>query len=219
MTFLLAIEGADGAGKGTASAAVVDRLRASGRRAEVVSFPRYSDTVGGHVLGDLLAGRLPRGATPEAAAVLYALDRFESRAHVEQVAATNDVVVFDRYVASNMAYQAAKVAPDAADALMRWILALETAQFGLRLPHLSVYLDTPPARAMTQILQKRTRSYTDRALDENEADSALQFGVREAYRRMVDQDIAGPWVRIATMDGATMRTPDDIAGRIVAAIG
>ena len=60
MAFLLAIEGADGAGKATVSAAVADLLRGGGRRAEVVSFPRYAETAGGHVLGEYLAGRLPR---------------------------------------------------------------------------------------------------------------------------------------------------------------
>ena len=218
MSLFLAIEGADGAGKATASAAVVDRLRADGKRAAVVSFPRYADTIGGHVLGELLSGRLPRGATPESQAVLYALDRYESRGHVADVAAANDVVVFDRYVASNMAYQAARVSGDEADRLMKWILALETGSFGLRLPDLSVYLDTPPARALDQILQKRQRSYTDRSLDENEADSALQLGVRDAYRSMVERQVAGRWITVATMTGETMRTPADIADEIVAAI-
>ncbi len=218
MSLFLAIEGADGAGKATASAAVVDLLRAQGKRAAVVSFPRYGDTIGGHMLGELLSGRLPRDATPESAAVLYALDRFESRGHVADVAAANDVVVFDRYVASNMAYQAAKVGSGDADRLIRWILALETKQFGLRLPDLSVYLDTPPARALDQILQKRQRSYTDRALDENEADAALQLGVRNAYRSMVAQQVAGRWITVATMVGDAMRPPAAIAEEIVAAI-
>ena len=218
MTLFLAIEGADGAGKATASAAIVDRLRADGKRAAVVSFPRYGETIGGHVLGELLSGRLPRAATPESQAVLYALDRFESRDHVAAVAAANDVVVFDRYVASNMAYQAARVSGDEADRMMEWILALETGAFGLRLPDLSVYLDTPPARALDQILQKRQRSYTDRSLDENEADAALQLGVRDAYRSMVERQVAGRWITVATMTGAAMRTPAVIAAEIVAAI-
>ena len=219
MSVFVAIEGADGAGKATASAAVVARLHADGKRAAVVSFPRYDNTVGGHMLGELLSGRLPRAATPETAAVLYALDRFESRHHVAAVAAANDVVVFDRYVASNMAYQVAKAPSAQAAGLMRWILALETGSFGLRLPDLTVYLDTPPARALDQILQKRRRSYTDRALDENEADAALQLGVRDAYRSMVEQQIAGRWITVSTVRGEAMRTPADIAEEIVAAIG
>ncbi|RZK98498.1 MAG: thymidylate kinase, partial [Methylobacterium sp.] len=103
MSFLLAIEGADGAGKATASALVVEQLQAAGRSAAVISFPRYTDTVGGWALGAMLAGTLPRGTSPKAAAVLYALDRMESLDHLMATMAANDVVVFDRYIASNMA--------------------------------------------------------------------------------------------------------------------
>ncbi len=216
MAFLLAIEGADGAGKATVSAAVVDLLRAEGRRAEVVSFPRYAETAGGHVLGDYLAGRLPRAVSPQAAAVLYALDRFESRAHVADVAAANDVVVFDRYVASNMAYQAAQV--DDAPAMMAWIAALECGQFALPAPDLSVYLDTPAEVARGLILKKRRRSYTDEAFDAYEADAALQARVRENYAGMAAAGLLGRWATVATTVAGESRRPGEIAAEVVGLI-
>ncbi|RZM08508.1 MAG: thymidylate kinase, partial [Sphingomonas sp.] len=49
MSFLLAIEGGDGAGKATAAAEVVAQLVAGGTSATVLSFPRYAETLGGHV--------------------------------------------------------------------------------------------------------------------------------------------------------------------------
>jgi dTMP kinase len=181
MSFLLAIEGADGAGKATASALVVEQLQAAGRSAAVISFPRYTDTVGGWALGAMLAGTLPRGTSPKAAAVLYALDRMESRDHLMATMAANDVVVFDRYIASNMAYQAAQVPVDEADTMMAWIADLETRSFALPMPDLSVYLDTPADIARGLIRQKRKRSYTDDAFDAYEADTGLQDRVRINY--------------------------------------
>ena len=217
MSFLLAIEGADGAGKATASAAVATLLGERGVRATVISFPRYADTVGGYALGELLSGRLPRTASPQAAAVLYALDRFESRDHLTKAMAENDVVVFDRYIASNMVYQASKVAPDEADGLMEWIVRLETGQFGLPAPNLSVFLDTPLDRARRQVLQKQKRSYTDRELDENEADDALQARVRANYAAIARSGTLGAWATVSTVTEGAMRTPEAIAGEIVAA--
>ena len=216
---LLAIEGADGAGKATAAAAVVDALRGAGRTAEVISFPRYTETVGGHVLGDFLAGRLPHAMSPRALATLYALDRFESRDIVLAAAARCDVVVFDRYIASNMAYQAAKVADDEADALTRWIVALETGPFAMPAPDLSIYLDTPLEVARAQIARKRQRSYTDQTYDAHEADDALQRRVRAAYAALVEGDLLGRWQRVATGRDGAMRTPAAIAAEIVGAIG
>ena len=218
MTLLVAIEGADGAGKATAAAELVRQLTAGGRRAEVVAFPRYRDTVGGHVLGDFLAGRLPHPLSPREVAVLYALDRFESRDHIAAAAARNDVVVFDRYIASNVAYQAAKVDDDDAPALIDWIVALETGPFALPLPDLSVYLDTPIERARAQIARKAQRSYTDRTYDEHEADAGLQARVRARYAMLCEGDAVGAWLRIATSADGAMRPPAAIAGEIAAAI-
>jgi len=215
MSVLLAIEGGDGAGKATAAAGVVDALRAGGRRAAVVSFPRYGETVGGQVLGDFLAGRLGREVTPHAAAVLYALDRLESRDHLLAEMAANDVVVLDRYVASNMAYQAAKVPASEAAALMEWTLRLEIGQFALPEADLTVYLDTPVEVARALIAQKRQRSYTDRTYDEHEADLALQARVRESYAAMAAAGLGGRWVTVA----GPPRSPEEIVGEIVGLVG
>lgn len=218
MAVLLAIEGADGAGKATVSAAVVELLRAAGKRAEVVSFPRYADTAGGHVLGEYLAGRLPRAVSPRAAAVLYALDRLESRDHLLGVAGANDVVVFDRYIASNMAYQAAQVPAGNAAALMEWIAALELRQFALPAPDLNVYLDTPQDVARSLIARKRRRSYTDDAFDAYEADVALQGRVRENYAGMAAAGLLGRWATVATTVEGVSRAPEEIATEIVGSI-
>lgn len=219
MGFLLAIEGADGAGKATASALVVEQLRAAGRTAAVISFPRYTETVGGWALGAMLAGQLPRDTSPRAAATLYALDRMESRDYLLEAAAANDVVVFDRYIASNMAYQAAQGAADDAPALMAWIADLETRAFALPAPDLSVYLDTPAAIARALILRKRKRSYTDDAFDAYEADAGLQDRVRANYAMMAADGMLGRWATISTVTAGESRPPAEIAGEIVRLLG
>lgn len=218
---LVAIEGGDGAGKATAAAEVARQLQAAGRSATVLSFPRYAETAGGWALGEMLAGKLPRVVSPRAAAVLYALDRLESRDVLMAAAGAHDVVVLDRYIASNLVYQASKGAPGDAAALMAWTWTLETDAFALPPPDLSIYLDTPIARARTQIAMKRARSYTDRTFDENEADLGLQARVRDNYSALAAADYAGRWVTVATMAavaGGAMRTPTDIAAEIVGEI-
>ena len=215
---LLAIEGGDGAGKATAAAEVARQLNAAGRSATVLSFPRYAETAGGWALGEMLGGRLPREVSPRAAAVLYALDRIESRDVLLAAADAYEVVVLDRYIASNLAYQAAKVPADEAAALMRWIWALETVQFALPPPDVSVYLATPVDVARRQIAMKRRRSYTDEAFDLNEADVALQARVRENYAALAAGDLAGRWVTVRTVADGAMRTPAAIAAEIVGAL-
>lgn len=214
MTLLVAIEGGDGAGKATAAANLAALTQAAGKSATVLAFPRYAETVGGHVLGEFLSGRLPRTMTPQAAAVIYALDRFESAAHIAELAAAHDLVVLDRYIASNIAYQASKVPPGDAAALIDWIVGLEREQFGLPAPALTVYLDTPLAVARDLILRKRQRSYTDRSYDEHEADIALQGRVRDVYATLAAGSVLGRWLTVRTVADGAMRTPEAIAAEI-----
>ncbi|WP_431469870.1 thymidylate kinase [Sphingosinithalassobacter sp. LHW66-3] len=214
MGILVAIEGADGVGKNTASTLLCEQLNAAGTRATMIAFPRYAETVAGVTLGKFLAGELPVPVSTQAAAVLYALDRLEWRRAIAEAADAHDVVVFDRYIASNMAYQAAKEPEGEARAMMEWILTLETRQFALPRPDLSIYLDTPWEIAKALILQKRKRSYTDRSYDEHEADAALQLRVRTNYEAMVAAGLLGPWRIVhASSDGA-MRPPETIAAEI-----
>lgn len=217
MAYYLGIEGADGAGKGTVSAALVDHLKATGRRAALVSFPRYTETVGGFAIGEFLAGRLPRAVSPRAAATLYALDRHESRDHLARLADAHDILVFDRYLASNMAYQAAQVPDAEAPALMRWIERLELDSFGLVPADRSVYLDTPADVARRFIALKQQRSYTSRTYDEYEGDDALQARVRDNYRALAAADPAR-WHVVATTTNGDPRPPAAIALEIAAAL-
>jgi len=220
LSLLVAIEGGDGAGKATASATLAKSLSADGLRVEVVSFPRYSETVGGHALGEFLSGRLPRTVSPKAAAVLYALDRLESAGYLADVAARNDVVVLDRYIASNIAYQAAKVPEHEVGAMIDWIIHLEATAFALPAPDLNVYLDTPVDAARSLILLKQRRSYTDRSLDEHEQDVALQQRVRQNYAALASTCGLGSWITVRTVDAeGALRSPADIGREIANHVG
>lgn len=214
MSILVAIEGADGAGKATAAENVRAALVARGFSATVISFPRYKETVGGIALGEFLSGRMPLPVTPKAAAVLYGLDRLESVTAIGEAAAEHDVVIFDRYIPSNMVYQASKVPADQADAMMRWIYMLETVTFGVPAPDLSIYLNTPLDAARRLMKLKDTRSYTDRLYDEHEADLALQRAVRLNYAAMANMDLAGPWHTVWTTVDDQLRLPSEIASEI-----
>jgi dTMP kinase len=218
MSFLLAIEGADGAGKHTAAQHVCAALFQRGVRATVISFPRYRSTVGGFALGEFLSGRMPVTVTPRAAAVLYGLDRMESVEFIEAAMATSDVIILDRYIASNMVYQASKVRSGEVSRLMRWIWALETETFGVKPPDLSIYLDTPLEHSRRLMMLKEQRTYTNRRLDEHEVDLALQDQVRFNYEMLAGDSQYGPWRIVRATHHGTLKTPKDISAEIVGAL-
>ena len=94
MATLIAIEGIDGAGKGTQAGRLVSSLREMGLRVDTLQFPRYSATNFGGAIGDFLNGRFGslNQVHPQLAAVLYAGDRFESRPLLMQLMGRSSVL-------------------------------------------------------------------------------------------------------------------------------
>jgi dTMP kinase len=212
---IVAVEGGDGAGKRTISEALRDRLVADGLRAKVISFPRYQDTLGGRVIGEFLAHRVAAPADPRGVAIFYAADRFESKALIQELLDENDFLIADRYVASNVAYQAAKGAPEERQAIIDWIVDLEFGCFGLPRPVISVFLDMPVEVARQLVGKKDARPYTDRVLDRHEEDLDLQRRVAEAYGRLAADEVVSPWLVVSPLRNGTLRLPRDLADEIV----
>ena len=122
---IIAIEGIDGAGKRTQTHLLKQQMETHGIKAGVVSFPRYGETFMAGTIADYLNGRFGEiDALPaHFPALLYAVDRFESRELIGQLLQENDVLLADRYVASNLAYQAAKLPSSAQEAFIAWLSA------------------------------------------------------------------------------------------------
>lgn len=211
MAFLVALEGIDGSGKGTQAGRLVDRLRAAGHRAALVSFPRYEATLFGKAVGEYLDGRF--GAldrvSPFLVSLLYAGDRFESRRFLLQTIARHEVVVLDRYVASNIAHQAAKLGPSDRDELVRWIERIEYEIYELPRADLTLLLDVPVEEARRRVAQKQRRPYTDKTADLQEADGGYLEAVRGIYRELAARQ--PDWTTVAAQADEDYRSPDDIA--------
>lgn len=211
---LIAIEGIDGSGKGTQAALLKSRLMSEGYRSELISFPQYSRTHFGRTIGRFLNGEFGRldQVDPHLAAALFAGDRFESLETLQELLRTCDVVVSDRYVASNMAHQGAKRTGDARAALQQWIEHLEYRVYRLPVADLTVHLDVPAETAQLLVARKSTRDYTDKAADIQEADCAYLAAVREAY--LAVSATQENWQRVSLMDGGRLRSIEEVADEV-----
>lgn len=181
---LIAIEGIDGSGKGTQAKLLAESLRAIGKKVSLVSFPRYSGTFFGGIVGQFLNGSYGSltEVHPMLSAVLYAADRFESKLFLWGEMENNDVVVCDRYVASNLAHQGAKIDDHSLRGkLLDEITKMEYEVFGLPKASLTILLDIPADVAQKNIAKKNQRAYTNKALDIHEADRDYLHLVRGLY--------------------------------------
>jgi dTMP kinase len=146
---LIAIEGSDGAGKETQTGLLFKHLEGQGKRVARVSFPRYNQTLGGSLLFEVLkSDRADKygfsKVDPRVASKLYAMDREESRPYLEDLIERNDVVIFDRYVESNLLHQGGKFKTDEERiAFAEWLYRLEYEDIKLPRPHEVIYLSLP----------------------------------------------------------------------------
>lgn len=218
---LVAIEGIDGSGKGTQAKRLRETLAARGRSVALLSFPRYESTLFGRAIGNYLNGRFGEleAVSPYLAAVLFAGDRFESRSLLLEAIAANDVVILDRYVASNVAHQGAKLPESERAELGDWILRLEHEVFGLPRADVVVLLDLPVDLAQKQIAEKSARSYTDQAADLHEADTAYLTATRNAYLDLAAREPGWRTIDCTTDDSANAVRPiEEIAEELLAIV-
>ena len=183
---LVAIEGIDGSGKGTQAGLLRDALVHSGRSCGLMAFPRYEATTFGRTIARYLNGEFGdlNAAGPHFAALLYAGDRFESLPLIQSELAARDVVIFDSYVPSNLAHQAAKLPATDRAAFIAWVESIEYGVYRLPRPDLVLFLDMPVNVAQQLIAQKPARKYTSRRADLHEADGDYLAETAQVYREL-----------------------------------
>lgn len=199
----LAIEGIDGAGKRTQIDLLCKLLRKRGVAFTRFSFPRYTSFYG-RMVGQFLNGAFGRLADVDAhfSALLYAGDRLESKLELEQALAKGRVVVADRYVASNLAHQGARVSPAKREAFLKWLLKLEYKIHAIPAEELIVLLRVPAAQAQRLVERKAKRNYTRRKKDLQEADLKHLEEAAKVYDRLARQR---HWLTIECFDAAAGR--------------
>ncbi len=189
----MVVEGLDGAGKHTFTTELVAELGGHGATVTTFAFPRYDDDVHAELARDALYGRMgDLASSVHAMAVLFALDRRAAAHGLRAALDTHDVVLVDRYVASNAAYSAARLGQDTDGGVVGWVRALEIDRFGIPVPDHQLLLAPPPEVAAERA---RSREATDpgRARDAYESDDGLQARTDAAYRELAARSWLSPW--------------------------
>lgn len=198
---LIALEGVDGAGKNTLSARLTRAWETTGVDAVRVAFPRYGESIHADLAAEALTGEhgdLSSGVN--AMAVLFALDRAGAASDLRRMLRLHDVVLLDRYVASNAAYSAARLRQDADGDVVEWVRSLEFDRLLLPVPTAQILLDVPVA-----VAEQRARSREEldpgRARDVYERDTQLQQRTSAVYAGLAATSWVSPWF---VVDGSVL---------------
>ncbi|MCA1673868.1 MAG: dTMP kinase [Actinobacteria bacterium] len=212
---LVVIEGLDGAGKRTLADSLTAALTAQGSTVARMAFPRYGADLHADLVRDALYGRLgDLGDSVHGMAVLFALDRRDAAEELRALRATHDVVLLDRYVASNAAYGAARLHQDAHGPFVSWVRALEINRFGVPVPDAQLLLRVPVTLAAARA---DGRAVTDvaRAKDAFEADTGLQHRCAAVYEELAGVGWLAPWFIVDGTATATAPTATDLAAQLL----
>ncbi len=213
------IEGIDGSGKGTQAALLVEEAQRAGYSTSSFSFPLYDGNPFSTAVADYLNGVFGTvdEVHPELAGLLYACDRFHARPVLDRSIAEHDLVVCDRYVASNLAHQGAKLSGADRERLLQWLTAVELGEFGLPHPDLVVLLDLPPGLAQTLVGRKAARSYTAMPADIHEDAQDHLASARQVYLELAARDPVWHTVAVGGAGGG-IRAPEDVAADVWATV-
>lgn len=197
---LVVIEGLDGAGKRTLADSLATALIGRGASVGRMAFPRYGINVHADLVRDALYGRLgDLAGSVHGMAVLFALDRRDASDRVRELRRQNDVVLLDRYVASNAAYGAARLHEDADGPFVEWVRALEVDRFGVPVPDAQLLLRVPVTVAESRA-NSRAEVDSARAKDLYEIDAGLQARCAAVYDGLAAGGWLAPW---SVVDGGS----------------
>ncbi|CAM4162109.1 Thymidylate kinase [Mycobacterium basiliense] len=216
---LIAIEGVDGAGKRTLSEGLRTEFEAAGKSVATLAFPRYGSSVTADIAAEALHGEHGDLASSVfAMATLFALDRAAAVEEIHGLCLAYEVVLLDRYVASNAAYSAARLHEGSAGAAVAWVRRMEYQRFGLPEPDWQVLLAVPVELAGERS-RGRAREDPGRPRDSYERDAELQRRTGLVYTELAAAGWGGPWLVVdADVDpgdlAATLMSPTAPDGRI-----
>ena len=195
---LVVIEGLDGAGKRTLADGLAAVLIAQHASVTRMAFPRYDIDVHADLVRDALYGRLgDLAGSVHGMAVLFALDRRDAADQLRALRRRYDVVLLDRYVASNAAYGAARLHENADGPFVEWVRGLEVDRFDVPVPDTQLLLRVPMSVAAARA-DRRAAADSTRRRDLYETDCGLQARCAAVYDGLAAGGWLAPW---SVLDG------------------
>jgi len=214
MRFLV-IEGLDGSGKSTQLKLLGAYLEQKAVRYKYLHFPRLEVGVYGRLIAKFLRGEMGDNnvVDPYLVALMFAGDRKDAKPLIEKWMDQDQLVIVDRYVYSNIAFQCAKLEkPDEQKQLADWIMDLEFSEHRLPVPDVNIFLDVPFDFTRSRLSEERVgedRKYLNGQPDIHERDLSFQERVRNIYLNICS-GLGDLKIINCTADGGGMKTPEAI---------
>lgn len=206
---IIAVEGADKAGKHTQVMKIVDYLNNKGIATETLDFPQYN-AYWGQFIKRYLNGEF--GATRDLPAeytmLPYALDRQAHTNKIKQWVDMGKWVVFDRYTYSNV-YSIAKLPRNQWNEKITHLEDMEFNQMGIIRPDHNVYLYLP-AEISYSMRNHGLKAYQNGKPDIHENDLKLLTDVADVYKTVAATNKQNWTIVNEIKPDGTRMNPDEV---------
>ncbi len=216
----LVIEGLDGSGKSTQLKLLRKYLDDHSVPFKYLHFRRLEEGIHGKLVARFLRGEMGANdqVDPYLVAMIFAGDRADAATLINGWMEEGYLVIVDRYVYSNIAFQCAKlIEMEERDQLRDWILELEYGHNKLPRPDVNLYLNVPFDFTKEQLKNDRggdDRAYLKGERDIHEENLDFQEQVRQVYLSL--QEHVDDLELINCMDSSRqILSPEAISDRIV----
>jgi len=215
---LIVFEGIDGAGKRTQVALLAAAIAKRNIPCETISFPVYQ-TFFGRLIERYLGGEFGPldQVDPHFSAMLFAGDRLKQKERLVAALDEGKTLLADRYVASNLAHQGARVPPAERGVFLDWLRKLEYGAYELPAEDLVLYLRIDPNDAQARALLRRAGPAGRGGGDLHESDLKHLSAAAALYDELARAD---HWITIDCVEPATgrPRSPEETHALVMAAV-
>lgn len=214
------VEGLDGSGKSTQIKMLKNYFEENIISYRYLHFPQTEAPIFGELISMFLRGELGdlHTVNPYLVALMYAGDRHAQRDKMLEWLNEGHLLLLDRYVYSNVAFQCAKLdsLPEQ-EKLATWIHELEFNHYQLPKPTVKIFLDVPMDFTRKNLTNSRhgdERTYLMGARDIHEEDLEFQSKVRDVYLNQTGRDDSFVLLNCITSNG-NMKQPAEINLEII----
>ncbi len=181
------IEGTDGSGKATQTDLLVEKLQKEGRGVKQISFPQYGER-SAVMVEDYLNGKFGSAdeVGPKTASLFYAIDRYAGAPKIREWLEQGNIVIANRYVASNMGHQGGKIKDEEKmKEYFAWEYDLEYNILNIPKPDVNIILHVTPEISQQLVDKKEEREYLQgKKRDIHEDDLDHLYAAEQAYLKI-----------------------------------
>ena len=183
----LTIEGLDGSGKTTQLNMLEKAFKEEKKQVRTYHFPNHNDMCTGFIINKYLRGDFGKleDTDPYLTSFIFAVERSMSAGKMYSCLNVNMLIMADRYVESNIAYQAAKIKDIQERGIFSaWDRKMEYTYFKIPKPDLNLFLDVPIEDIKANIEKRdeeENRKYLDGGIDIHERNYDYLQSVRDIY--------------------------------------